>query len=313
MKLHYKKEGFLLENKFIVNVPVATVWTSYDSARELDKDAVTNPSNIEAWLESLTYETRLELCNANLVQTQALYGEEVLVIEEKEGWASVIVLNQPSSKDERGYPGWVPRDQLIESTPNRNLDEGPIAVVTSKKATLEGENHDPLLEVSYQTMLPVLEEGEFVKVQLPAGSGFLKSTDVKIYPSLSEKRKGNGKDIVVDGEQFLNLPYLWGGMSSYGYDCSGFSYNMCKANGYIIPRDAHDQAKAGKSVEVSDIQPGDLLFFAYEEGKGSIHHVGIYYGNGKLLHSPNTGKVIEIIPLEGTIYEKELCAARRYW
>ena len=63
---------------------------------------------------------------------------------------------------------------------------------------------------------------------------------------------------------------------------------MCKANGYIIPRDAHDQAEAGKRIALNEMEPGDLLFFAYEEGKGSIHHVGIYYGEGKLIHSPNT-------------------------
>jgi cell wall-associated NlpC family hydrolase len=88
---------------------------------------------------------------------------------------------------------------------------------------------------------------------------------------------------------------------------------MCKANGFIIPRDAHDQANAGVEIKLEEIRPGDLLFFAYEGGKGRIHHVGIYYGDGKLLHSPNTGKTVEIIPLAGTIYERELCAARRYW
>lgn len=102
-------------------------------------------------------------------------------------------------------------------------------------------------------------------------------------------------------------------MSSFGFDCSGFSYTMCKANGYIIPRDAHDQAASGEKVELHQLEPGDLLFFAYEEGKGSLHHVGIYYGDGKLLHSPNTGKTIEILEMAGTIYEKELCAARRYF
>ncbi len=297
--------------KWIVNVPVATVWTSFDSAREIDNDAVTNPVSIDSWLEGLTYETSLELCNENLVQTQLLYGEEVIVIEENGDWAHVTIPSQPTSKEDQGYPGWVPKAQLVEAADGWNLTDVPLAVVTSPKAKLFKENHQSSLELSYLTALPFLYEAEGkVYVKIPDGTGVLDLENVVVSDS---PVRGNGHAIVSAGEQFLNLPYLWGGMSSYGYDCSGFSYAMCKANGYVIPRDAHDQAAAGKKVEIAEIEPGDLLFFAYEEGKGRIHHVGIYYGDGKLLHSPKTGKTVEIIPLEGTIYERELCAARRYW
>lgn len=297
--------------KWIVNVPVATVWTSFDSPREIDHKAITSSDSIDSWLEGLTYETSLALCNNNLVQTQLLYGEEVIVVEEKGDWAKVAISSQPTSKDAQGYPGWVPKAQLVEAKEERTSAEVPVVVVKSKKADLYKENHGTTIVLSYLTALPFIKEQEGkVFVQTPDGTGFLHSKDVVVAESPA---KGNGLDIVSTGVQFLNLPYLWGGMSSFGYDCSGFSYSMCKANGYIIPRDAHDQAAAGKKVEITEMEPGDLLFFAYEEGKGKIHHVGIYYGDGKLLHSPKTGKTIEIIPLEGTIYERELCAARRYW
>lgn len=304
-------KGEFLLDKWLVNVPVATVWTSFDSAREIDWDAVTNPVNMDAWLHGLTYETRLGLCEDNLVQTQVLFGQEVLLMEEKENWAHIIIPSQPSSKNESGYPGWVPKSQLVRSEAEWNLHDGPVVVVTSPKAILSGEN---ILELSFQTTLPLInEEDSKVFVQTPKGIGELSWENIVVFETMAARYKGMGSDIVSAGEQFLGLPYLWGGMSSYGYDCSGFSYSMCKANGYIIPRDAHDQANAGKTVPLSEIKPGDLLFFAHEEGKGSIHHVGIYYGNGKLLHSPNTGKAVEIILLAGTIYERELCAARRYW
>lgn len=300
-------------NLWLVNVPVATLWTSYDSAREIDLEAISGTVNLEAWLEKMTYEPRLQLCDSNLVQSQILFGQEVLIIDETDGWAHVVVPDQPSSKDDRGYPGWIPKAQLIQQS-DWYIKHGPIVVVTSKHALLFSEKDEQLMQLSYQTMLPAIEHiGNRIRVKTPTGIGILCSDDVVLYPSEKGVPKKNGAAIVAEGEQFLGLPYLWGGMSSYGYDCSGFSYNMCRANGYIIPRDAHEQAAAGENVELSEIQPGDLLFFAYEEGKGRIHHVGIYYGDGKLLHSPNTGKNIEIISLEGTIYEKELCAARRYW
>lgn len=302
-----------MSNKWVVSVPVATLWTSFDSPRELDNRAISNPADVESWINGLSYEKSLELCDANLIQSQALYGEEVMVIDEKDEWVKVILVEQPSSKDKRGYPGWMPKSQLA-SVKEWNKKGAPIVIVTSKKAELFDEHEVSALKLSYQTILPYAgQKDEWVKVQTPTGIGFLQEKDVEIAPSVSERKKGSGSEIVAAGEQFLNLPYLWGGMSSFGYDCSGFSYNMCKANGYQIPRDAGDQANAGKAVKLTDIMPGDLLFFAYEEGKGKIHHVGIYYGDGKLLHSPHTGKVIEITELKGTIYEKELCAARRYW
>ncbi|KON85730.1 peptidase [Sporosarcina globispora] len=302
-----------IQQKWLVSVPAATLWTASDSSREIDFEAITNPVHLDSWLEKLTYEPRLELCDRNLVQSQVLYGEEVIVLEEKDGWAHVAVPSQSSSKDERGYPGWIPKVQLTQNE-DWKLDSGMVAVIQKKKAALCSNDRESELVISYQTILPVLkEEIGWIQVQIPGGEGYLKPEDVQVYESIEAIRKGSGKDIIDAGEQFIGLPYLWGGMSGYGYDCSGFSYSMCKANGYLIPRDAHDQAEAGNPVELDAIEPGDLLFFAYEEGKGKLHHVGIYYGDGKMLHSPNTGKTIEIIDLKDTIYEKELCAARRYW
>ncbi|WP_191562087.1 C40 family peptidase [Metabacillus idriensis] len=294
-----------------VAVSVATVWTAADSARKLDEKAVVNPVEIESWLDGLTYETKLELCNENRVQTQALFGEEVWIVSEIEGWAEIIVPSQSSSKDERGYPGWMPLCQIERVEESW---QGPIAVIQSKKAMLYSAEETPLFELSFQTQFSVIKKDtEWIEVKTPLGKGKVKPADARVFDTIENVPKGSGKDIVADGETFIGLPYLWGGMSSFGFDCSGFSYTMCKANGYEIPRDAHDQAAAGKKVELNAIQPGDLLFFAYKEGKGRLHHVGIYHGDGKLLHSPNTGKSIEILEMAGTVYEKELCAARRYW
>ncbi|MCA1053857.1 C40 family peptidase [Rossellomorea aquimaris] len=302
-----------MNNIAVVNVPVATVWTSPESARPLDAPAVTNRVNITKWLDSLTYETRLALCDENRIQSQALFGQEVLVLEEKEGWSHVIVLDQASSKDERGYPGWIPSVQL-EKPASSMRHAGSFAIVTSKFADLLTGEKEKVLELSFLTSLPLTsEEGELLEVKTPMGINYVKRKDVTISTDAVKDCKGSGSDIVKSGEAFLALPYLWGGMSSYGFDCSGFSYSMCKANGYVIPRDAGDQAKEGEEVLLTDLKPGDLLFFAYEEGKGSIHHVAIYYGDGKMIHSPNTGKSIEVITIQGTYYEKELCAARRYW
>ncbi|MEI4525443.1 C40 family peptidase [Priestia megaterium] len=297
---------------YYVCVAVATVWTSYDSCREIDDNATSVPVKLDKWLEQLTYTRRLELCEKNLVQTQLLLGEEVYVTERKGKWAKIVIPSQFSSKDERGYPGWVPSHQLISQAEYSPLNK-PTAVVTAAIATLQLA--EEALQISYQTQLPLLKEDkEWLEVQTPVGSGKIKRQDAVVIEDRNRKAtKGTGDMIIAAGEQFLNLPYLWGGMSAWGYDCSGFAYATHKANGYLIPRDATDQARRGKEVGLDSIQPGDLLFFAYEKGKGSIHHVGICYGNGKMLHSPKTGKTVELIELKGTLYEEELCAARRYY
>ncbi|MED3936820.1 NlpC/P60 family protein [Priestia megaterium] len=297
---------------YYVCVAVATVWTSYDSCREIDDNATSVPVKLDKWLEQLTYTRRLELCEKNLVQTQLLLGEEVYVTERKGKWAKIVIPSQFSSKDERGYPGWVPSHQLISQAEYSPLNK-PTAVVTAAIATLQLA--EEALQISYQTQLPLLKEDkEWLEVQTPVGSGKIKRQDAVVIEDRNRKAtKGTGGMITAAGEQFLNLPYLWGGMSAWGYDCSGFAYATHKANGYLIPRDASDQARRGKEVGLDSIQPGDLLFFAHEKGEGSIHHVGIWYGNGKMLHSPKTGKTVEIIELKGTLYEEELCAARRYY
>lgn len=284
---------------------VANIWTAPDTPRPFDQTMLDPTVSIREWLKSMTYDQRLGLCTDNVIQTQVLFGEEVLVTAEQDEWVSVVVPGQSSRKDKRGYPGWMKKNQLK----NTNLPQSNHTVAISKPtAFLYGDTGDKEIELSFLTALPLIEEENgFFKVATPFGDRLLRQTDA----ALVQNKKGTAEDIIQTGVRFLGLPYLWGGISGFGFDCSGFMYSVFKANGYRIPRDAGDQAKTGKEVPLHDIGAGDLLFFAYEEGNGAIHHVGLSIGDGKMLHSPKTGKSIEIITLKDTGYEKELCAARR--
>lgn len=302
-----------IEGLWVTAVQVATVWTNPESARDIDVDGTTNPTDIDRWIASLTYETNLALCDENRVQTQILYGEPVIITGTRDGWAHVVIPKQPSKKDERGYPGWVPLNQLTKVNKEAWKSES-IAAVVSDKAWLENEAGEKQMKLSFMTWLPVAKiTDEHVKVKTPHGNGYLQCTDVKAFPAETGIERGSGENIVQIATPFIGRKYFWGGMSSFGYDCSGLAYAAHKANGYTIARDAGDQAAKGESVDFDQLKPGDLLFFAYEEGKGRLHHVGIYHGHGKMLHAPQTGKGIELITIKGTIYEKELCLARRYW
>jgi len=300
------------EEMWVTSVQVATVWTNPESARKIDTKGITNPTDIEAWVGNLSFKEKLALCDDNRVQTQTLYGEPVLVKEIKDDFAHVIVPSQPSRKDERGYPGWIALSQLIKVKKKDWVQPNSIVTIQDKVWTLNNGKKETKL--SYLTILPLLEKHEAtVEVVTPHGTRELPKEAVQIFPTKEGIPEGSGEDIIKSVEAFIGLDYFWGGMSSFGYDCSGLSYAAHKRNGFSIPRDASDQAIDGKKIPLNALQKGDLLFFAYDEGKGKIHHVGIYDGDGKMWHSPQTGKGVEITELAGTKYEKELCVARRFW
>ena len=301
------------KKEWVCAVKVGTIWTEPNSAREIDIPAISKPVLLGEWLEALPYKERLALCDENRVQTQLLYGEPGLVEERVGEGAKVVSILQPSKKDSRGYPGWIPLSQI---QPTKQVDAKGSARVSSAKVQLWDLQHNPLLVLAFNTILPIISEDEvFYTVLTPHGKALLSKVHAQFASSVDQIPKRSAEEAVALGVNYLDLPYLWGGMSPYGYDCSGFSYNMLKACGYIIPRDASDQAKSGEEISIQDPslwKKGDLLFFANDEGTGTVRHVGFYYGNGQLLHSHSTGKTVEILRLAGSVLEKEICAVRRY-
>ncbi|MGN7472151.1 C40 family peptidase [Brevibacillus sp. SAFN-007a] len=301
----------------LVSVSVATVWTKPESPRDMDQAALAVPVDARGWLQSLSVDEKLGFYENNAIQTQALFGTRVEVIGEQGEWAQVLISDQATSKNEIGYPGWIPSRQLSPWTAAFDVQDGQkLAMVTADFTRLHTLERKPGIELAFLTRLPLVEDGAaWVKVTAPDGEALLPKADVAILRANEpiELAGNRGQAIVEAGKRFLHLPYLWGGMSSYGYDCSGFAYNMHRAVGIQIPRDASDQARAGRLVEKADLLPGDLLFFAYEEGRGSVHHVGIYMGHGEMIHSPDSRSVIEIVQLEGYKLKKEHAISRRYW
>ncbi|HZG18087.1 MAG TPA: NlpC/P60 family protein [Candidatus Bathyarchaeia archaeon] len=300
----------------IVAVAVATVWTSPESPKERDLPALQNPVQLREWINPLTIEDRLSFWADNQTQTQILYGRKVIVDEERGEWVKVIIPDQSCKKDERGYPGWVPKRQLIDAPEYEQvLNSNPkLAVVSANTAFLYINADEPEMEISFLTSLPLLDtDAQWTQVLTPHGPRLLKTSEVQVVDGKPSNEGNVGQSIVNTAKRFLNLHYLWGGMSAFGYDCSGFAHSMHLAHGIVIPRDASDQAQSGTWVEKEDLLPGDLLFFAHEEGKGRVHHVGIYAGDHQMIHSPDSRHAIELISLAGYKLEKEHCISRRYW
>lgn len=309
-----------------VAVSAATLWKSPDSPRKVDRPALRTPAELSAWDEALSdTETRRGLTGRS--ETQALYGDEVVVDTVDGDWAKVSVVDQATPKDDRGYPGWVPVAQLVENDRFDGFrEELPTAVVSAEHA----EVADPAFlpdgsqpaEALYGAELPILDQdAESVRVALPGGGvGWLPASDIVIAgwhgevdgkPAETAAPAATGENAVAQAKRFLDTPYLWGGTTPYGFDCSGFTYAVYRSLGVDLPRDSGDQAGHGKAVKSSKLEPGDLLFFASRGGRGSVHHVGMYIGDGKMIHAPNATKRVEIVDWRKWDRGGEFAGARR--
>lgn len=192
----------------------------------------------------------------------------------------------------------------------------PKVVVQAKTAWLY---NDPSLteryrQISFNTVLPLAaEDGDILTVATPAdGFKWIDKKDVLIRGGEAGKAVTGQEVSELARQFFLGLPYLWAGTSGFGFDCSGFTYSLYGFYGISIPRDAKDQAKFGqKKVDPSRLSPGDLLFYAREEGKGAVHHVAMYIGNGQMIHSPKTERSVEMISMNTPEYAVEYAVARR--
>jgi len=118
------------------------------------------------------------------------------------------------------------------------------------------------------------------------------------------------EEVIALSERFLGLPYFWGGTSSFGFDCSGFTQMLCRRRGIGIPRDASLQAKwtGAAPVDRDDLKVGDLLFF----GESKITHTGMYIGGGKFINATTHDlPVVQISDLADAYWRKRFVAARR--
>lgn len=278
-----------------IAVPVATLWNQPGFARPVDQPVVQPVPAVGRWLASMDTAKKLEL--DDIMATQALLDDPVTVVEISGQWADVLVQHQTGSVYPDGVEGWIPVSQLTFRAPPVTVS---YATITSPMADAGGT------ELSYGTRLPVISSTATTYVlATPLGPRSLATADastVTMTPS--------GEAVVREAAKFVGLPYLWAGTSGYGFDCSGLTYAVYRQFGVTLARDAGDQSAEGRPVSRDELQPGDLMFFA---SQGQVHHVGIYAGNGIMLHAPETGSIVKEIKIWSSPLAREYIGARRYF
>lgn len=141
--------------------------------------------------------------------------------------------------------------------------------------------------------------------------GYVSSEYISIFEGQIPTFSGEGQAAVDVAAQFLGVPYVWGGTSPKGFDCSGLMQYVYKQLGYTINRVAEDQMKNGIPVAREDLQPGDLVGFYSSPGGSYVGHIGMYVGNGIMIHAPHTGDVVKYANIDSGYYYDRFAGGRR--
>lgn len=192
---------------------------------------------------------RADSSDKSEIVSQLLYGESADILEVKDNWTKIKTHYD-------NYEAWMDTKQISPVS-----DE----FVVSRKRNLVKE--------PFQSTMT--ESG---KVLLSMGS------EVNFETTAPTRGRDLSESIVNCAKEFLNVPYLWGGKSFFGIDCSGFTQIIYKIHGIKIPRDAYQQAEIGDALTfIEEAKPGDLAFFENKDGR--INHVGIILADQKIIHA----------------------------
>ena len=276
-----------------IDVSVATLWKAPNLYRAIDRPSVTNPVDPVQWSKNLST-TASRVWLDSHVQTQALYGADRSSCSR----GAAAGRRSPSSTSptrriRTAIPGWLPVSQL-----QTGFDGGGRSVVvvarTGQLLVQRPHARRSATARGYRSSAGAATSPSCAR---PTGRARSSASSAPLAPS--------NASIIAQAKRFLGVHYLWGGLSAWGFDCSGIIWDVYRAHGLTIPRDADPQFHHGTPVARSALRPGDLLFFG---SQGYAEHVSIYLGNGRMLEAPDSAHRVRIVPVRWTYY----IGARRY-
>lgn len=255
------------------------------------------------------YESALDsqLLMGTLVQIDGTsnYWCHVNAVEpEYSGWVNELQLSRIPSDSVEAYicaPKYICTEEITRVWEEPSVQSGRIAeVVLGDILRRTGE-----------------AQGRFVQVLLPDGrKGWMLRSSVTDFTRWAETVQPSAEGLESVARTLLGVPYMWGGASAKGVDCSGLTRTAYFMNGILLPRDAGQQVKIGEPLplDMECWEKGDLLFFGISPKNGNparITHVAMYLGDGKIIHSSQVVRINSLVPGEPDYYEKNLVAVRR--
>jgi cell wall-associated NlpC family hydrolase len=199
---------------------------------------------------------------------------------------------------------------------------GRIGVVSTDKLSIYRSRTSSRILAACRQGTPlgiVGEHGDWYGVlMIDMSTGWVRKTSVKLldYDLVANKRSApsggvssGGQQIVQSAMKYMGVPYVWGGNTGSGIDCSGLVKAVYSEYGISLPRVARDQANVGYPVSWEDLQAGDRLYFACKGGQ--VDHAGIYMGNGYFIHSSSRRRGVAVDALTSGFFSRTLVAARR--
>ena len=208
---------------------------------------------------------RIEPSDRSEIISQVLFGEHFEVLEQQKQWVKIKIQFDD-------YEGWVDEKQF------KIISEKDYNKLSEEKIVLNGD------------LIEYITNNQNFLMPIPLGSSlsFLGSKNINsenyIFDGLKVTGVNPKENIVNSAFLYLNSPYLWGGKTPFGIDCSGFTQMVYKLNGYKLLRDARQQAQQGEPLSfIEESEPGDLAFFDNDEG--NIIHVGIIMKDNFIIHA----------------------------
>lgn len=241
--------------------------------------------------------------------TQGLLGDEVQLLETRGDWFKVYV--RPQYRTAQGYPGWVRKECVTKQAIPTTQESVVVSVPEVLLRAQADARAKPVARAALGSQLwlaaPYQADG-WLSVWVPGQKEPLFAPS-KQFTQFAGPPVSDGREIVETAAQLKGTPYLWGGMSSKGIDCSGFTYTAYRVHGVVIPRDADQQFEVGTPVDLKELQPGDLLFFG--DSAKEITHVGMYMGDGKFIHASGSLGGVTVTKVDHPKYSAIYQGARR--
>jgi len=247
--------------------------------------------------------------SAELV-TQAILGTPIKVL--KKGEDGYYLIQTPDN-----YIAWLDDDGFEFKTDSelKEWNQSPKIIYTKEFGFSYSEADDktqPVSDLVAGNLLKIFgEDSNYYLAEYPDGrKAYIKKDEAKIFTDWYSSLNPTGETILKTAYRFMGIPYLWGGTSTKGMDCSGFTKTVYFLNGIILKRDASQQVNTGELIEVKNgwenLQAGDLLFFGRKadgEKKERITHVAIYIGDGDFIHAAGRVRINSLNPTK-TYYSK---------